>query len=39
MGLEVKMPDAAEVFNNALSLDVQDRAALAQRLLASLERN
>ena len=37
MGLEVKMPDAAEVFKNALSLDVQDRAALVQRLLASLE--
>jgi len=31
------MPDAAEVFKNALSLDVQDRAALVQRLLASLE--
>ena len=31
------MPDAAEVFKNALSLDVQDRAALAQRLLVSLE--
>lgn len=37
MRLEVKMPDPAEVFKNALSLDVQDRAALAQRLLASLE--
>ena len=37
MGSEVKMSDAAEVFKNALSLDVQDRAALAQRLLASLE--
>lgn len=37
MGLEVKMPDVAEVLKNALSLDVQDRAALAQRLLASLE--
>jgi len=31
------MPDRADVFKNALSLDVQDRAALAQRLLASLE--
>ena len=31
------MPDRAEVFKNALSLDVQDRAALAQTLLASLE--
>jgi putative addiction module component (TIGR02574 family) len=37
MGLEGKMPDPAEVFKNALSLNVQDRAALAQRLLASLE--
>ena len=31
------MADAVEVFRNALSLDVQDRAALAQRLLISLE--
>ena len=31
------MPDAAEVFKNALSLGVQDRAALVERLLASLE--
>jgi len=31
------MADRAEVFKNALSLDVQDRAALAQRLLATLE--
>jgi putative addiction module component (TIGR02574 family) len=31
------MPDPAQVFKNALSLNVQDRAALAQRLLASLE--
>ena len=31
------MPDLAEVFKNALSLDVHDRAALAQTLLASLE--
>ena len=31
------MSDPAEVFKNALSLDVHDRAALAQRLLASLE--
>ncbi len=31
------MPDLTEVFKNALSLDVQDRAALAQTLLASLE--
>jgi hypothetical protein len=31
------MSNAAEVFKNALSLEVHDRAALAQRLLASLE--
>lgn len=31
------MSDAAEVFRNALSLDVDDRAALAQSLLDSLE--
>jgi putative addiction module component (TIGR02574 family) len=31
------MPDPTEVFKNALSLDVQDRAALAQTLLASLD--
>lgn len=31
------MPEPAEVFKTALSLDVHDRAALAQRLLASLE--
>ena len=31
------MSDPAEVFKSALSLDVHDRAALAQRLLASLE--
>jgi putative addiction module component (TIGR02574 family) len=31
------MPDAAQVLKNALSLNVQDRAALAERLLASLE--
>ncbi len=31
------MPDRAEVLRNALSLDVQDKAALAQKLLASLE--
>lgn len=37
MGVEVKMSDPAEVFKNALSLDVHDRAALAQGLLASLE--
>ena len=31
------MSDPAEVFKNALKLEVHDRAALAQRLLASLE--
>jgi putative addiction module component (TIGR02574 family) len=37
MGMEVEMPDPAEVLKDALSLDVHDRAALAQRLLASLD--
>ena len=37
MSVEVKMSDPSEVFKNALSLDVRDRAALAQRLLRSLE--
>ena len=37
MDVEVKMPDLAEVLRNALSLEVHDRAALAERLLASLE--
>lgn len=31
------MSDPTEVFKNALSLDVPERAALAERLLASLE--
>jgi len=31
------MRDRAEVFKSSLSLDVHDRAALAERLLASLE--
>ena len=31
------MAEPAEVFKSALSLDVHDRAALAQRLLASLD--
>ena len=31
------MSNRIEVFKNALSLDVHDRAALVQRLLASLE--
>ncbi len=34
---EVKMPDIAEIVRTALSLDTRDRAALAERLLASLE--
>jgi hypothetical protein len=35
--VEIEMPDPAEVLKDALSLDVHDRAALAQRLLASLD--
>lgn len=31
------MPDLVEVLRTALSLDPRDRAALAERLLASLE--
>ncbi len=31
------MPDVTEVLKEALTLDVQDRADLAQRLLASLD--
>jgi hypothetical protein len=31
------MPDLAEVLKSALSLNVEDRAALADRLLASLD--
>jgi len=37
MDAEVKMSDLIEVLKHALSLDVHDRAALAERLLASLE--
>ena len=37
MSEEFKMSDPKEVFKQALNLDVHDRAALAQRLLASLE--
>ena len=37
MGWGVEMPDRAEIFRNALSLNVEDRTALAQSLLASLE--
>lgn len=35
--MEVEMSDLAEVLTNALSLDVRDRAALVERLLASLD--
>jgi putative addiction module component (TIGR02574 family) len=31
------MPEIAEIFGTAMSLGVHDRAALAERLLASLE--
>ncbi len=31
------MPNLADVIKNALNLDVRDRAALAERILASLE--
>lgn len=31
------MSDPAEIYKNALNLDVHDRAALAQRLLESLD--
>ena len=34
---EVNMPDLAEILRSALSLSVNDRAALADRLLASLD--
>jgi putative addiction module component (TIGR02574 family) len=37
MDREVNMSDLAEALRNALSLSVHDRAALAERLLASLE--
>ena len=37
MGMEVKMSNLAKILKNALSLDVHDRATLAERLLASLE--
>ena len=37
MGVEICMPDPAEVFRSALNLDIGDRAALAQQLLASLD--
>jgi putative addiction module component (TIGR02574 family) len=34
---EVEMANLAEVLRKAMSLDVHDRATLAERLLASLE--
>ena len=34
---KVNMPDLAEVLRNALSLNLDDRATLAERLLASLD--
>ena len=37
MDAEGKMPDLVKVLRSALSLDVHDRAALAERLLASIE--
>jgi putative addiction module component (TIGR02574 family) len=35
--MEVKMSDLDEALKHAMSLNVRDRAALAERLLASLE--
>ena len=37
MDREVNMPDLAEILRSALSRSVNDRAALADRLLASLD--
>jgi putative addiction module component (TIGR02574 family) len=37
MAKEVQMPDLSEILARALSLGVDDRAALAERLLASLD--
>jgi len=37
MDAEVQMPDLTELLKTALEMDVHDRAALAERLLASLE--
>ncbi len=34
---EVKMPNLGEILTSALSLSVDDRAALAEKLLASLD--
>jgi putative addiction module component (TIGR02574 family) len=37
MDREVKMSNLVEILKSAMSLDVHDRATLAERLLASLE--
>jgi putative addiction module component (TIGR02574 family) len=37
MYVEVSMPKLGEILTSALSLNVDDRAALAERLLASLD--
>ncbi len=37
MNGEVKMPNLGEILTSALSLSVDDRAALAEKLLASLD--
>ncbi len=37
MAKEVQMPDLGEILASALSLGVDDRATLAERLLASLD--
>ena len=37
MDMEVVMPEMSEVLKSALSLNAEDRAAIAERLLASLE--
>ncbi len=35
--MDKEMPNLAEILKSAMSLDVHDRATLAERLLASLE--
>jgi hypothetical protein len=37
MDVEVEMPDLAEVLKSALSLKANDRAVVAEKLLASLD--
>ncbi len=37
IGQEVRMKDIMDILRTALDLDVRDRAALAERLLASLD--